>query len=622
MNAAPVPVVESEPAAKPSRWRGLNFFSAAEDTAFLVLFGLIMLLPIVEMALRPFGAHLQDSSALVQHGCLVAGMLGGVVAARQGKLLSISALPLVLKGRAKIGASVIANAVGGSISAVLFWYALRYLLVERADGKTISYGIPVWLLQASMPAGFALIALRLAFPAGYHWRQHGMTVAGALALFLFFDQELLPENVTWWAAVVTLFFGAILGAPIFTLLAGSAMLLYWMQGENFATLPLDQYRLVVNTTVPAIPLFTLAGYFLAEGGAAPRLLRLCQAAVGHLRGGAAIVTVCVCALFTAFTGASGVTILALGGLLMPLLLQSGFPARSALGMVTSAGSLGLLFPPCLPLMLYAIVASNSGSFIEIRQMFVAGFLPGIVLMLLTICYGVCRSQPAAGRQFSARELRSAFWEAKWELLVPVVAVGALLFGLATPVEAAAITAAYTLFIEMVVHRGLRPRDLPRVVSECGILVGGVLLILGIALGLTSGFVEAQVPDKLMAWAEQWIDSRWLFLLALNLFLLLAGCLMDVFSAIVVLVPLIAPLAQAYGIHPLHLGVVFLANLEIGFLTPPVGMNLFLSSYRFNKPVLEVSRAVLPLLGLNLIALLLITYLPALSLWLPSFFAAK
>jgi tripartite ATP-independent transporter DctM subunit len=396
-------------------------------------------------------------------------------------------------------------------------------------------------------------------------------------------------------------------------LGGAAVILFWSRAEPLAVLPIDHYGLVVNATLPTIPLFTLAGYLLAEGGASKRLLRVCEALVGHFRGGAAIGTALACAFFTSFTGASGVTILALGGLVMPVLLASRYSERSALGLVTGAGSLGLLFPPCLPLILYAIVAK-----VRIEDMFLGGIIPGVVMVALTAALGIWQGpKEAHDKKFGWREAAAAVWDAKWELVLPVVALVALFGGFATPLEAAALTAFYAFIVETFVYRDLKIlTDVPRVMTECALLVGGVLLILGVALGLTDFLIEAEVPDKLLSWVQTSIHNPLVFLLVLNLFLLIVGCLMDIYSAIIVVVPLIVPLGAAFGINPIHLGIIFLANLELGFLTPPVGMNLFLSSYRFNKPMGEVVRAVIPMLLVLLAGVLLITYVPPLTTLLP------
>jgi C4-dicarboxylate transporter DctM subunit len=374
--------------------------------------------------------------------------------------------------------------------------------------------------------------------------------------------------------------------------------------------------LVINPSLPAIPMFTLAGYLLAESAAPRRLIEVFDALFGRMRGGAAIVTVLACTFFTCFTGASGVTILALGGLVMPLLASSGYASNRALGLVTGAGLPGVLLMPALPLILYAIVAR-----VSIEDMFLGGALPAVLMAGLVVTWGIVH-QPSLHRKeeraFDARRARSAIAAAKWELSVPVIPVAAMASGLATPVEAAALTAAYAFVVTSCIHRDLRLlRDVPRVAAECGLIVGGILLILGVALSLTNYLVDAQVPDHMIAWVKQTIDSRIVFLLALNGLLLFAGCVMDIFTAIVVLAPLVTPIGMAFGVHPVHLGIVFLANLEIGYLTPPVGMNLFFASHRFGRPVTEVFRSVAPLFAALAAGLLAITYVPWLSTFLPA-----
>jgi tripartite ATP-independent transporter DctM subunit len=327
-----------------------------------------------------------------------------------------------------------------------------------------------------------------------------------------------------------------------------------------------------------------------------------------------------------------VTILALGGLLLPVLLAARYSERDALGLVTGAGSLGLLFPPCLPVILYSIIASTalanlnvanvSVNSVTMEKMFLGGLLPGVLMVVLTAWWGI-RRQPkdaAAARRFDFGEVRRALWDAKWELLLPVVALVALFGGFATPVEAAAVTAVYALFITTVVHRDLHPfRDVPRVMTECGLLVGGVMLILGVALGFTHYLVLAQIPDQLVEWSTQTIKSKWLFLLGLNVVLIFVGGLIEIYAAIVVVVPLLVPVGIAFGLDPVHLGIIFLANMELGFLAPPVGLNLLLASSRFNKPLLEVMRAVVPMLMVLFIGVLLITYFPPLTTFLPNKF---
>jgi tripartite ATP-independent transporter DctM subunit len=363
-------------------------------------------------------------------------------------------------------------------------------------------------------------------------------------------------------------------------------------------------------------MFTLAGYLLAESQAPKRLIVLFHALIGRLRGGAALISVLACTFFTSFTGASGVTILALGGLVMPLLLGSGYRQRPALGLVTAAGLPGVLLMPALPLILYAIVAR-----VSLTEMFLGGLLPAALMLAIVAAWGVSQEQRREPEEdppeFDWRQVGAALDGAKWELSLPVVAVLALTSGLATPVEAAAVTALYAFVITTLIRRDLGiVRDVPRVVAECGLMIGGILLVLGVALSLTNYLVDAQIPDILVAFVTQTIEHRWMFLLALNLLLLAAGFIMDIYTAIVVLVPLIVPLGQAFGISPVHLGIIFLANLELGYLTPPVGMNLFFASYRFDKSIAEVFRAIIPLFVALSVGVLAITYIPWLSTGLP------
>jgi C4-dicarboxylate transporter, DctM subunit len=424
-----------------------------------------------------------------------------------------------------------------------------------------------------------------------------------------FALDLFPRQLMATAGLCLLGLGAMLGAAVFALLGGVAVLLFWASDLPIASLAVDHYRLIVNPALPAIPLFTLAGYFLAEGGAPARLVRVFHAAFGNQPGGAAAVTVGACAFFTAFTGASGAAILALGGLLLPLLVASGQSQRSALGLVTSAGSLGVLLPPSLPLILYAVVAK-----VPLRDLFLSAIAPALLLLGLAFLWARWAQGQAPLAAVQVREpLGPALKAAGWELLLPVVAFIALFSGWATPVEAAAVTAFYAFVVEVYVYRGLSLRSgVPRVAAECGLLVGGILLVLGVALGLTNFLADAQVPERLVDWVSSKVESKWVFLLVLNVFLLAVGCFMDIFSAIVVVVPLIVPLGSAFGVDPIHLGIIFLANMELGYLTPPVGMNLYFAAQRFARPLGEVAWASFPYVVVLALGVLVITYVPWLS----------
>jgi len=592
----------------------------AENILLIVPLSAMLLLPVLEILLRSlFHTGISGSSVIVQHLTLIVGMLGGAVAARDERLLALSPAQTLLKGQGKTGARIFSGGFAAAISAFLCVASLQYVLDVRPLGKLLVYGIPVWVVQMILPAGFGVVACRLVWHASARWGGRsvalgvGLAVAG-LALWA-------PGSPERWLipALAALAVATFLGAPIFTALGGAALILFWGHGEPIQSVPLKHYSLTTNDLLPSIPIFTLAGYFLAESRASKRLVRVFQALVGQLRGGPAIVTALVCAFFTSFTGASGVTILALGGVLMPVLIAARYSERNALGLLTGAGSLGMLFPPCLPLILYTVVANQGGhADLTIKQMFLGGIGPGILLVLLTSWWGIRQGpRDAANRPvFRWPEARAALWDAKWEMLIPVVALVSL-FRVSTTVEAAAVTATYTLLVTTVIHRDLRPfKDLPRVITQCGLLVGGVLLILGVALGFTYYLVDAQVPDKLVAWATGAVTSKWLFLLGLNLVLLVVGGLVEIYAAIIVVVPLLVPLGVAFGMDPIHLGIIFLANMELGFLTPPVGLNLLLSSYRFNKPMSEVTRATFPMLLVLLLGVLLITYFPPLTTLLP------
>lgn len=601
-------------------WRGT--LHRAEDLIITLCLAAMIVLPLAEILLRKiFHTGITGASAFLQHFTLIIGLLGGALAARDRRLLSLSTLSNILKGRWRSLAKVVSGSVAATITCFLGLAALQFVASERTGGKILAYGIPIWVMQSVLPLGFFLIAVRLIWNSSDGWRNRLVTLMLTGALFwIGIHPPVAPDKMVV-PALAGLLIAMALGAPIFVLLGGAALILFRGEDLPIASISLTHYSMVTNPTLPTIPLFTLAGYFLAEGGASKRLVRVFQSLVGQFRGGPAIITALMCAFFTSFTGASGVTILALGGLLLPVLTAAGYAERSALGLLTGSGGLGLLFPPSLPLILFAIVASanvkNSG--VTIEKMFLAGLGPGILLVTLTALWGISKGpkEVSSQRQFNLSEAGRAIWDAKWELLLPVVALIALFGGFATPVEAAAVTALYAFFVETIIYGDLKvARDVSRVMAECGLLVGGVLLILGVALGFTNYLIDAQVPAKGVEWITGAIKSKYAFLLALNGGLLIVGCLMDIFSAIVVVVPLLVPLGMAYGIDPLHLGIIFLANMELGLLTPTVGINLFLSSYRFGKPVMEVTRAVIPMQIVLLTGVFLITYIPALTTLLP------
>jgi tripartite ATP-independent transporter DctM subunit len=513
---------------------------------------------------------------------------------------------------------MLAAAATTAVSAGLSWASWRFVTSEYEFSTGAGgHWLPTWAMESVLPLAFLVMTIRMIFQQRDR-NMRAAAVGGAgltlllIGLGMAIDAGILEYLVVpgWlvWAALLALLAAAIMGAPIFVVIGGAALVLFMGEDVPVAAVPVETYRIVVSPAIPAIPLFTLTGYLLAETRAGERLVRLFRALFGWLPGGLPIVVTLVCAFFTTFTGASGATILALGGLLLPVLVQSRYPERFSLGLLTATGSIGLLFPPSLAVILYAVIAQ-----VPIPDMFVAGIVPGAIMVAAVCIFGIWTGHAASIPRiaFDGREALAALWEAKGEVLLPVIVLVGLFGGFTTLVESAAVTVVYTLVIGLLVHRDLDFREgLPGGIGKCVILIGGVFTILGVAMGLTNYMVDAEVPMRAADWVQANVGSRLVFLAALNIFLLIVGCLMDIFSAVAVVVPLILPIAKIFGVNPLHLGVIFLANLELGYLTPPVGMNLFLSAYRFDKPVVEVWRAGLPFLIILALVVLLVTYVPA------------
>jgi len=402
----------------------------------------------------------------------------------------------------------------------------------------------------------------------------------------------------------------IIGVPIFVVICGLALYLFFVSGIDLSAIIIEMHRMATTPVLVAIPLFTFAGYLLSESGASRRLIRISNALLGWLPGGLAVIALISCAVFTALTGATGLTIIALGGILLPAMTRAKYPEVFSLGLLTTSGTLGLLFPPSLPLIIYAIVAK-----VRIDHLFIAGILPGLVLVVLLSVFSITRAVQAdvPKTRFQITEVLSALREALWELPLPLVVLGGIYSGKFAISEAAAITAVYVLLVEVMIYRDIGWKDLPEIMKKSMVLVGGVLIILGAAMGLTNYLIDAEIPRQMLELFKTHIESKLLFLIVLNVFLLAVGCTMGIFSALVVVVPLLSPIAQAYGIDPIHLGIIFLANLEIGASIPPLGINLFIASIRFERPVLRLYVASLPFIAMLLIALALITYIPWLSL---------
>ena len=570
----------------------------------------MVILPLAEIVARGvFSSPIPGSGPFTQHLTLWVGFLGAALAAKDGKLLALATGELWPEGPSRQVAKVLASAVASGVTVMLAHAAWQLMVIEKEAGTEIAVGVPTWVGQLAMPLAFAVIALRLVWKASEGWKGRSWAVLGLLAGGWLATHPELLEFRPAWPGLAVILLATVLGGPIFAAIGGAAVLLFLAGGVPAAAVPAEAYRLVVSPVLPAIPLFTLAGFLLAEGEASRRLMAVFRGFFGWIPGGTAVVCAVVCAFFTAFTGGSGVTILALGGLLFMALQQERYRESFSVGLLTASGSLGLLFAPALPLILYGIVAQ-----VPIQDLFLGGILPGLLLVLLVAGWGVREGLIGRAERvpFDGRRAARSLWKAKWELFLPVLVLGVIFTGWATPVEASAVAALYAAVVQILFHRDLPFQQLPRVLRECSVLVGGVLIILAVAMGLTNYLVDAQVPTRLVDWAQGHISSPLVFLLALNVFLLLVGCLMDIFSAIVVVVPLIVPLGVAFGIDPVHLGIIFIANLELGYLTPPVGLNLFLASYRFDRPLLAVYKAAVPFLLILGVGVLLITYVPVLT----------
>jgi tripartite ATP-independent transporter DctM subunit len=569
---------------------------------------LMAVIPLVEILARPFmGKGIENAPLFVQHMGLVLAMWGAIAAERYGHLTSLGRLFDRGEQFAHIAASVICG--------VLTWASWQFVISEMASPKELAYDIPVWWLQATMPLGFAILGAKLAARG-----QENQWVKGAFALLwpivgIAFAAWLDGEVILLWPYVLLLVAALLCGAPIFVVLGGMALVLFASDGLPLASIALSHYQITVNPSLPALPLFTLAGLVFAKTDAAKRLGILFIVFFGHGVLGTVIAATVLCSFFTAFPGGSGVTMLALGGLLLPLLKNAGYPEQRGISLVTSASALGVLLAPSVPLIMYAIIAR-----VPINTMFLAGLVPAVVMVICLLLFGGYlrvgkKHAPIHSENLS---LRKALGQAKWEILAPFVAIGSLVSGLATPTESAALTAIYAVLTQSIAHKELNWRLLCECLSQCAQIIGGVMLILGMALGLTNYLVDAGIPDLAIDWVQGITQNKFIFLLALNVFLFIAGALMEIYAAIVVLVPLLLPLAVSYGIDPVHFGIIFLANMEMGFLCPPAGMNIFFASAVFKQPIRKVAISVLPALMAIFVGTLIISWLPVVATGLPEY----
>ena len=591
-----------------------NRLKWGEDTLAFVIFAAMTLLPVLETGARLFNTNgIPASQVLVQHFTLWIGFLGAVLATRQNKLLALTREPLFDEAEKPQLGKWIAKVTTFLVLVALTWGSWELLKVEMQYPIDIAPNIPRWLAQIIMPIGFGLMAVQVYFKSyKKHIHRISLVVVGLLFSISAITDAIFDVFPAVGIGLILLLIALRYGAPIFVGLGGAAALFFWADFIPISAIPTETYRIVVSPTLPTIPLFTLAGYLLAESKASERLVNVFRALFGWIPGGTPIIIVVLCAFFTALTGGSGVTILALGGLLLPLLLKEGYSRSFSLGLITVSGSLGLLFPPSLPAIIYGVTAG-----VSVKDIFIAGLIPGILLLVMMSVWSLYqgKKERIAPKPFNFKKSVKACIDTKWELVIPVLILFGVFGGFTTLVETAALTVVYIFLVEVYLYKDIQLRELPRIVIDCATLIGGVLIILGVAMGLTSYLIDAQIPILILTWAKSAIASKYAFLLMLNVFLILVGCLMDIFSAIIVIVPLIAPLGAYFGIDPVHLAIIFIANLELGFLTPPVGMNLFLAAYRFDEDMPKIYQATLPFFLVRLLAVGLITYIPVLTLGL-------
>lgn len=616
MSTASLPLSEAQDAKERPAVR----FARRAESGFVVVVVLAMaILPSLHVLLRKFGGGVPAAQVLVQHLTLWVGMLGALLCSRDNKHLSLSTSEFLgtesLLARA---ATVYRGLVATLVTALLAYASFELVKADSASPNTIVAGIPDWTSKAIMPAVLYVMALRTAIHSSKKW---GPRIWGLLICVPFIVYPLLEWKAPGAAAAImskidalpasslkvplgiAILAALLAGAPIYVGMSGLAMLLFFAESTPIASVPTQTMDLVLSPTLPAIPLLTAAGYVLAEGGSAGRLVRAYRALFGWVPGGLAVVTCIICATFTTLTGGSGVTILALGGLVYPLLRDEQYPEGFSLGLVTASGSLGLLFYPSIPVILYGVVAQIP----DLNQLYVAGLVPGLLMVVMVCIYGVMVGRKAPRTAFDARAGMKALFELKWELVVPLVLIVPYVAHVATLMECAALTTVYAVVSQVFLTRDIPLAKLPGTLARAAALVGAVIIVLGVALGLTNYLVDAEVPAQVVTWVRAHIHSQVGFLLTLNVMLLVLGSVLEIYSAILILAPLVAPLGASYGVDRIHLAIVFLANLELGFLFPPVGLNLFLSASRFNKPLPQLYRNAFPFLVIMTIGVLLVTY---------------
>lgn len=621
------PVANSQPTPPAG---GERLLRRVENLLNLVALLVLGLLPIIEIFVRSvFRAGIPSASEYVEHFVLLVGYLGAMLAAREGEHLSVAAASLVRGERAKHIIQIVTGAVAVAFTTAFLIASTEWLITAFGSGLMVGI-LPIRFFAGVVPVSFAFITVRfiLTMPRGRASAISGavgvlvgiLLALGSVTNLIYTVSMEIPEVVftiesVWFGfidlfslpLIILLIVSAFLGTPLFVVLTGVAYLLFSRSAGIVAVVPNEGYTMLTSSSIPAIPMFTFVGYLLSESKAGERLFRLFRALFGWFRGGMVVASIIVSVFFATFTGASGVVILALGGLLYMILHERGRQSEPfTVGLLTGVGDLGLLFPPSLVLILYATTAQ-----VNVLEMFLGGILPGTLTVIAFATIGIIVSirRGDTTEPFSVRTLLHALGESIWEILLPAVIIVGFFSGLTTLVETGAVAVAYVVVVEVLVKREVSLKALMRAAVKSATIMGGVLVILAGARALSYYIVDSRIPMLLVEWVQTHIDSRIVFLLLLNLVLLVTGCLMDIFSAILVIAPLIIPLGDLFGIHPVHLGVIFVANMALGFITPPVGLELFLSSYRFNKPLVKVYRYVLPFFFLHLAVVLLITYVP-------------
>jgi tripartite ATP-independent transporter DctM subunit len=619
----------------------MKILSRVEKGICFGALSLLALIPFIEVVLRQFRLVIPVFRVLMPHLFLITGFFAAMFTAKSGEHISITAVQYIKNEKTKRALEFFNSLLSVFVLTVLAWNCVSYIK-SGMFGRPVG-PIPARFFAAAMPLGYAVILLRFAF-----MRRAGKERIGMLAAFLAGTAAALPAiaKIIWgfeppepffsWVntlydltsytripAILILILAAFFGMPIFTAIGGIALVMLQAAGLEPEAVPIQLFSALTETDIIAIPLFTLTGFFLSESRAGERLVRTFRCFFGWLPGGMVIATVLICAFFTSFTGASGVTILALGGILHIILVENKYKENSSIGLLTSVGGIGLMFPPSLPIILVASTSNMILHFMNVPvsysiiHYFIGAVIPGIILVLSMIAIGFFNSlkEKVPAHAFDPKDALPSLKEAFLEILLPVILILGYFSGWLTLTEISAFSVVYIAVVEVFLKKDITVKDISKVFSKAVPIIGGVLAILAMAKGLSYAIVDSRVPENFAFWMQGAVRSKYVFLLLLNLSLLVVGCLMDIFSAILVVLPLIVPLGYAYGIDPVHLGIIFIMNLEVGFLTPPVGLNLFLASYRFEKPFTKICRYVLPYLTLQFAVVLLVTYVPWLSTWL-------